>query len=90
MPYYSDEEHEMHDRIWESIPEDDRKELSLMFSDWEHDFEYMDNRRIALVGNKEQEDFYNLCKERGCCGQYDTLKMCSSARQYRVGCNYGH
>lgn len=76
--------------VWATIPEDDKKELEAIFEDWEDSFDCMDNTRVARIGDKEQEDFYYEVQRNGCCGYRDIIKMCSSARQYRVGCNYGH
>jgi hypothetical protein len=78
------------DEIWDSIPEEDQRELNVILPRWEDELECMDNLRIARIGNKAQEETYFYRQAGGCCGFMDTIKMCSSARQYRIGCNYGH
>lgn len=78
------------DEIWATIPEEDQREINPILDDWSDDLEYMDNLRIARIGDKAQEAAYFDARDQGCCGSVDTIKMCSSARQYRIGCNYGH
>jgi hypothetical protein len=75
------------------IPDQDWKEImdrTEMWSDPDEGVECMDNFRVCRVGNPEQEAMYAQKRGEGCCGSVDIFHMCSSARQYRIGCNYGH
>lgn len=76
--------------IWDSIPDDDRYEISAVIDAWKDDLDCMDNVRVARMGNEAHEAAYERARDCGCCGFMDIIKMCSSARQYRIGCNYGH
>ncbi len=76
--------------IWDTIPADDRAELNQIIEGWYDDLEHMDNLRVARIGDSAQEKEYWRMADSGCCGSMDIIHMCSSARQYRLGCNYGH
>lgn len=53
--------------------------------------DYVDNERIAEVGNEGDELEYQQALERGCCGFSDTIVTHrKSGRKFRVGYNYGH
>lgn len=78
------------EEIWAEIPEEDRREIKAIIDDWADDFDHMDNVRVARIGNADHEAAYSQAEDWGCCGFKDIIKMCSSARQYRIGCNFGH
>jgi hypothetical protein len=50
---------------------------------------YVDNRRVAKVGNRQHFHHYMKQKSKGCCGSYDTVVTLSDG-QYHLGFNYGH
>lgn len=79
-----------HEEIWNDIPKEDQVELNAIFDGWGLDLECMDNTRVARIGDPDHEEHYERARESGCCGSIDKIHMCSSARQYRIGCNYGH
>jgi len=75
------------------VPDEDWKEIVARTADWsdpDDGYECMDNFRVCRMGSPVQETLYQQKRKEGCCGSVDTIIMCSSARQYRVGCNYGH
>lgn len=74
------------------IPEADFDEVQEIIDRWSTELEYdcMDNVRVALVGDKEQEERYDQAEAGGCCGSFDIVHTCKSGREYRIGCNYGH
>jgi hypothetical protein len=50
-----------------------------------------DNFRIARIGNVKEEELYNLQRDKGCCGFFDTSYYDRATKQgFLVGCNYGH
>ena len=54
------------------------------------EYEYNDNYRLALQGDKRSMTKYNLIKSRGCCGYYDEKIKAPSGKTYLIGFNYGH
>ena len=57
----------------------------------EEDYEYVDNVRVARVGDKAEEEAYEDQKQHGCCGYYDDeVGPSPGGHQYRWGFNYGH
>jgi hypothetical protein len=55
------------------------------------DWEYMDNVRLALVGDSELEQHYERIRDDGCCGSCDhRFGPSPSGRFYMYGFNYGH
>ena len=66
-----------------------QKFLDKMIEDQELDC--VDNERIALVGDMEQEAAYGETQAEGCCGFLDELYIDSeTGMTFMVGCNYGH
>ncbi len=52
---------------------------------------FVDNYRVARVGNTCQERRYRRQQKRGCCGFLDVINVCPiDGKPYRLGCNYGH
>lgn len=54
---------------------------------------YIDNERIAEVGNAAEELIYEKIWQEGCCGFWDEIVEIGTkkkAQQYKIGCNYGH
>lgn len=49
----------------------------------------IDNYRIAELGNAHEEKIYDLDREDGCCGNFDTVVLIGE-KQFKIGCNYGH
>lgn len=55
------------------------------------DLYYIDNERVAEVGNEEGERAYKEKVKAGCCGFYDReVTHEPSGRTFKIGCNYGH
>ena len=53
-------------------------------------YEYVDNVRIAVVGNCDEERAYDLAIDHGCCGYCDVILVGSDGVEFRFGFNYGH
>ncbi len=51
---------------------------------------YIDNIRITLVGDINQEKEYNLLYNKGCCGFYDHEFEFKDGRIFKIGFNFGH
>lgn len=65
--------------------------------DWWHEndpdqtkFEYADNDRYAIKGNKVQEAAYDEIQHQGCCGYMDVEIKLQDGRTLLYGFNYGH
>lgn len=59
-----------------------------------NDFEFVDNYRVAAVGNiEEMQEYVNRMSE-GCCGSFDTVvgifTEYNTIKMYLLGFNYGH
>lgn len=52
-------------------------------------YDYIDNYRVAISGNQEQETRYKEIKSNGCCGFYDN-KIMIEGIEFLIGWNYGH
>ena len=74
------------------------KDVADKFKDWfermenldeGYKYPYLDNRRVADTRKKEQIDFYQILKDDGCCGSYDSSILLDGVL-YWVGFNYGH
>jgi len=85
------------------LPEGWTEELKTNFLVWEQawwssiinveDFEYDDNFRVAVKGNKLEEDNYYKLSSEGCCGFEDVeviLKADDQNYTIMYGFNYGH
>jgi hypothetical protein len=60
--------------------------------DWmyeEVDDPCIDNTRLAVIGDKDQEAAYEAQERDGCCGFFDR-KVNIAGRLHWIGCNYGH
>lgn len=64
-------------------------EVAALFSDFDAEYECMDNFRAALVGDAEAEAEYDQIKESGCCGRYDQIVEVNG-KSWHIGFNYGH
>jgi|10_taG_2_1085330.scaffolds.fasta_scaffold169027_3 hypothetical protein len=55
-------------------------------------FEFVDNIRIAELGNEESEQRYEELKDMGCCGfeDYIYVPFDLKGRKYYFGFNHGH
>ena len=52
---------------------------------------YVDNVRVAEVGNKKQEREYKKKAQQGCCGFTDKeVTHEPTGRTFKIGCNWGH
>lgn len=52
--------------------------------------DYVDNERIARVGDADGMRKYMNQKDRGCCGVFDTCYRGKDKQWYLIGFNYGH
>lgn len=55
-----------------------------------YSFECRDNDRLAVVGNREQEEAYDASRMNGCCGFVDVELDCEDGTVLLYGFNYGH
>lgn len=62
-----------------------RKEVEYM----ERELFYIDNFRLAQVGQKDQEEEYEQARRDGCCGSHEA-QVRVAGYTFWVGCNYGH
>jgi hypothetical protein len=53
-------------------------------------YEYVDNVRIAHVGDRDAEAQYARRFNKGCCGFVDTYVKHHDGTTYAVGFNHGH
>lgn len=53
-------------------------------------YEYADNDRYAIKGNREQEEFYAYIQDGGCCGCMDVEIPLPDGQTLLYGFNYGH
>lgn len=60
-----------------------------VFSAQSHDHDYMDNFRVAKVGNRQHLRRYRQAKDSGCCGSFDQV-ITTPYGQFHIGFNYGH
>lgn len=74
----------------ERTPEE-KKAIVAWFEDRTSDecFDNVDNERIALVGDEEEEAKYARQLDEGCCGFFDS-EIEVNGRRFKVGFNYGH
>ena len=56
----------------------------------ENDFDYVDNIRVATIGNTDEESVYNEAVANGCCGFHDTILTDANGVEFKFGFNYGH
>jgi hypothetical protein len=78
---------------WENAyPPDVVRKLHYEFERFAETHPYMDNRRVAKVGNRQHLHHYRKAKERGCCGSFDTIVKVGLifTDSYHLGFNYGH
>jgi len=54
------------------------------------DSEYVNNIRVARVGDVDAETAYAEKKEKGCCGFVDIVVKHKDGTLYMLGYNYGH
>lgn len=56
-----------------------------------NELEYCNNYRIALVGNREEEEAYDEALAAGCCGYMDRVVTDPvTGYRFKIGCNFGH
>lgn len=57
----------------------------------EHEYEFVDNVRLACLDIHEEMIAYECAKDQGCCGSIDKrLGPSPGGRTYVYGFNYGH
>jgi hypothetical protein len=75
-----------------SIPEYESQEEA--FAAEFEGLEYVDNQRIAIVGDDGEMAKYVEQMRKGCCGSFDTVVSIKYGETYYlphlIGCNYGH
>lgn len=74
---------------WEKVYADRAGEISRAFSRITEGKSFVDNYRVAKVGNRQHYHHYIRQQKRGCCGSHDEVVMLSDG-QYHMGFNYGH
>lgn len=81
---------EAHRFDWKKVyPKEVVEILEYVFSKMARDYDYMDNFRVAKVGNRQHYHHYRKAKERGCCGSHDEI-ITTPWGQFHIGFNYGH
>ena len=53
-------------------------------------YEFPDNLRYAVPGDKKQEKMYKFLYNHGCCGYCDVVLTCDDGSKLMYGFNYGH
>lgn len=52
-------------------------------------FDFMDNYRVAEVGDDQEEGEFGQLAYSGCCGSYEDVVE-YNGKKIRIGFNYGH
>jgi hypothetical protein len=55
-----------------------------------NNYDCMDNQRIALVDNPEEQSAYQDAQMNGCCGSVDVRLKTAQGIEFDYGFNYGH
>jgi len=72
-----------------NIPTFSSKEDAVCWMDEQVDDPYMDNFRFSFNDDQKGVEKYEMQRQDGCCGSFDTVVMVDG-REATIGCNYGH